>query len=147
MDEGPDLTRRRLLASAPLSALVLAGCVSQVDSRDPADPVYGSSTTSVPSGTGGGGPVTVREADARFALQDWQAWPIPEMPDLPLAPWDGVAGCFWKQSIANAAVDVGRTAQLPAVDIPLETAGGNVPWDGVSYGLPYQLVDANGVMT
>ena len=44
-------------------------------------------------------------------------------------------------------VDVERTAQLPAVDIPLETAGGNVPWEGVSYGLPYQLVDADGVMT
>ena len=33
------------------------------------------------------------------------------------------------------------------MDIPLETAGGNVPWEGVSYGLPYQLVDADGVMT
>ncbi len=33
------------------------------------------------------------------------------------------------------------------MDIPLETAGGNVPYKGFSYGLPYQLVDAAGVMT
>jgi len=91
--------------------------------------------------------VTVREADAQYALRRWQQWPIPTMPDLPLAPWDGVPGCFWKQSIASAAVDLGRTVQLPAVDIPLETAGGNVPYKGFSYGLPYQLVDSTGVMT
>ena len=89
----------------------------------------------------------MREADAQYALRRWQQWPVPEMPDLPLAPWDGVPGCFWKQSIADAPVDRQRTSQLPAVDIPLETAGGNVPYKGVTYGLPYQLVDSDGVMT
>ena len=103
------MTRRRLLAGAPLSALVLAGAVSKLDKPGPtaAAPLVGPTTTAAPAGKS----VTVREADAQFALGDWQKWPIPRMPDLPLAPWDGVPGCFWKQPIANAAVDRERTAR------------------------------------
>ena len=33
------------------------------------------------------------------------------------------------------------------MDIPLETAAGNVPWEGVSYGRPYQLVNEDGLKT
>src|SRR6478609_4373279 len=144
MEERPDLTRRRLLASVPLSALGLVGAASVIDSCA----VPGTYDAPVPRRTiGGGKAVSVREADAQYAFNDWQRWPIPEMPDLPLAPWDGVPGSFWKQSIANAAVDRSRTAQLPSVDIPLETAAGNVPWEGVSYGRPYQLVNENGPKT
>lgn len=91
-------------------------------------------------------PSTIAEVDAAYQW-DWTKWPVPEMPDLPLDPWAGVPGkdgapAFWHQPVKNAQVDVFRTNALPQYDLPMVAHGGDVPWQGSSYGMPFQLINS-----
>lgn len=87
-----------------------------------------------------GWPQTVWEADARrYALGNWRRWPVPEMPDLDVVPWDNDG--WWSTPIIADPIDVDRTAALPGVDVSITTAGGGVPYEGVSYGQPFNLID------
>jgi len=90
-------------------------------------------------------PQTVAEADAYYA-NDWTKWPLPQCPDG-VQPWDGVAGCFWKESVGSREVDTQRTAALASVDIAIGTSGGNKPYQGSTYGMPYQVIDTTRPMT
>jgi hypothetical protein len=89
-------------------------------------------------------PVTVAEADARW---DWSTWTVPTMPDLPAPPWAGVPGCFWDEDVTARPVDEARTLTLGAVDVPMHASAGAPPYIGVTWGLPYQLVDSTGPTT
>lgn len=91
-------------------------------------------------------PQTVAEADKYYA-RDWSKWPVPQSPDIgPDQPWVGTDP-FWRDSIMHAPVDVERTSLLGSYDIPIVTAAGDPPRDGVSYGLPFQVVDTAKTMT
>lgn len=90
-------------------------------------------------------PYTIREADANYAL-DWSKWPVPQMPDLPIEPWAGVQ-VFWKEAITDRPVDAARTAALVNHEIPIGTHGGDKPWEGSSYGMPFQIIDSRSATT
>ncbi len=85
--------------------------------------------------------MTIAEVDARYQF-DWTKWPVPVMPDLPLEPWGAVSGCFWQEQITQAPVDVFRTNALPQYDLPMTAHAGDVPWQGSSYGMPFQIIDS-----
>jgi hypothetical protein len=91
-------------------------------------------------------PSTVAEVDARFQL-DWARWPVPQMPDVPVEPWAGVPGSFWTDDITARPVDASRTARLVDHDVPITVHAGDAPWQGSTYGMPYQLVDGGGPLT
>lgn len=86
-------------------------------------------------------PVTIAEADARYA-SDWTKWPVPTMPDLPVPPWHGVAGCFWKDEVTAYSVDTARTTALPNYSVPMRAHAGGKPWQGSTYGMPFQIIDS-----
>lgn len=91
-------------------------------------------------------PQTVAEADAWYQF-DWTKWPVPTMPDLPVPLWDGVAGCFWRDQISKSSVDVFRTNALPQYDVPIGAHAGDVPWQGSTYGMPFQIIDSSAPTT
>lgn len=84
-------------------------------------------------------PALVKEVDSQY-LFDWSKWPVPTMPDIFVEPWYGVDGSFWKTRIPYSTVDPARTALLSNFDIPISIGAGNTPYEGTSYGLPYNLV-------
>lgn len=49
----------------------------------------------------------------------------------------------WQGRVNNLPVDVGRTSLLEEYDVPVSASGGNSPWQGTSYGHPYNVVDAS----
>ncbi len=96
-------------------------------------------------------PRPVSEAEAQYALDGWQKWPVPALP--PIAPedvpWAGRTE-FWNTPCNAWATDFERTAALAAVDCDIRERAGNQPAapSVASYGLPYQLVDSvNGPFT
>lgn len=91
-------------------------------------------------------PSTVAEVDASYQF-DWTRWPVPTMPDVLVEPWAGVPGCFWTEDITARKVDTSRTNALPAFDVPINAHGGDAPWQGSSYGMPFQLIDSAGPTT
>jgi hypothetical protein len=85
-------------------------------------------------------PATV--AESLGSWPNWAGWPVPTMPDLPLEPWAGVAGSFWRDPIVDRPVDTERTGALVDVDVPISAGAGAPPYDGATWGMPYQLVDS-----
>lgn len=92
-------------------------------------------------------PQTVAEADSYYAQFNWTNWPLPTCPDLAEKPWAGVAGCFWNEPVKDRAVDAQRTAGLTLVDVPIRTSGGAAPYNGSTYGMPYQVISTTKPMT
>ena len=79
---------------------------------------------------------------------DPSKWPVPEMPDVPVEPWANDPDAFWKQSVADRDVDHARTAALRAFnDMHIGFRGGGTPWQGSSYGQPFQLLHTISSMT
>lgn len=64
---------------------------------------------------------------------------VPTMPDLTRVPWDGWR-TFWNTTVTDAPVDPDRTDALARVNLPIRTQAGNPPYEGSTYGTPYQLV-------
>lgn len=89
---------------------------------------------------------TVDTVDARYRA-DWSKWPVPVMPDLPFPPWHAVPGQFWREPVFDRAVDWERTRALQDVDVSISVGAGAPPWQGSTYGMPYQLIDANAPTT
>lgn len=86
-------------------------------------------------------PSTIAEVDAAYQF-DWGRWPVPQMPDVLVEPWAGVPGSFWVDDISARPVDAVRTRALVDFDVPIGTEAGDVPWQGSTYGVPYQLIDS-----
>lgn len=91
-------------------------------------------------------PYTVKELDSQYYALDWSKWPVPQMPDLPKEPWAGV-DAFWKKPVASAPVDTYRTGGLAKNDIKINAHAGGAPWQGTSYGIPFNLVNSKGPLT
>lgn len=91
-------------------------------------------------------PVTTAEADSQYQF-DWTRWPVPQQPDILVEPWAGVPGSFWADDISSRPVDVVRTRALVDFDVPISSHAGNIPWQGSSYGMPYQIIDSTGPTT
>lgn len=91
-------------------------------------------------------PYTVKEVDSWYQ-SDWSKWPVPQMSDVPVEPWAGVAGSFWTEDISARPVDPVRTAALPAFNVPIQAHAGGAPIDGTTSGMPYQIVDSKGPLT
>ena len=91
-------------------------------------------------------PVTTAEADARYAA-DWSQWPVPQQADILVEPWAGVPGSFWTEDISGRMVDAVRTKALVDVDVPITSHAGAPPWQGSSYGMPYQIIDSTAATT
>lgn len=92
-------------------------------------------------------PVPIAVADAQYRF-NWSQWPVPEMPEVHTEPWEGVPGCFWREDITQRPVDHERTRALIDFDVPIKTGGaGAAPWQGTSYGMPFQLIDAKASTT
>jgi hypothetical protein len=85
-------------------------------------------------------PSTIAEVDARYAA-DWTRWPVPTMPDVPTEPWAGIVGTFWTDDISARPVDTERTRALIDYDVPISSHAGAPPWQGSTYGQPYQLIN------
>lgn len=92
-------------------------------------------------------PQTVAELDGPHYGPGFPNWPVPEMEDVPVEPWAGVERSFWRDSTQGVPVDQARTAKLNEYDVAIRVGAGAPPWQGSSYGMPYQLVDAEGRTT
>ncbi len=86
-------------------------------------------------------------ADTGGLFQNWAEWPVPTMPDVPVAPWADVAGAFWRDQVDEWPIDSERSAALVDVDVPIRAGAGAPVWDGATWGMPYQLVDASSPAT
>lgn len=91
-------------------------------------------------------PSTIAVADGAYRW-DWSKWRVPTMPDVPVEPWQGVVDSFWRDDITQRPVDHERTRALVDYDVPITTGAGAPPWQGTSYGMPFQLIDANAPTT
>jgi hypothetical protein len=86
-------------------------------------------------------PSTVQQADSQYAL-DWSKWPVPTMPDLKVVPWGNIDS-FWQHDLLSEPVDTERTnaLSLSDYDLPIDADAGNAPWEGVSYGMPFNIIN------
>jgi hypothetical protein len=91
-------------------------------------------------------PYTVQEVESYFG-PGWDSWPVPEMEPVKSEPWAGIGDCFWNLDITNYPVDSDRTAALADVDVPIGGSAGHPPWQGSTYGMPYQLITEAGPKT
>ena len=84
---------------------------------------------------------SVAQAEGTFWtwLFGWGSWTPPVMaPELNVIDrWDGP----WRDTVTARKVDVGRTAALAGVDMPITINAGKAPHDGTSYGYPINVAN------
>lgn len=73
---------------------------------------------------------------------DWVRWPVPTSAPVPRWP-----GGPWEANISRRPIDLALTERLRGVDVPINCAAGEPPWDGSTYGMPVTSFDSKGSKT
>ena len=74
-------------------------------------------------------------------IAEWAKWAPPELPALDAVDrWQGP----WQRDITTLPRDDARTARLRDFDVPVAAAAGDAPWQGSTYGFPYNVASDNG---